>query len=356
MSILKSKNVLSSKSSEKNITKADFKENSGEPTSLNGIEMLESLYVTEPTPEHLITTEAIQIDVEPEIVPTTTIKPLKDNISKTSTSRRYTLRKKLRVRPVNNTTNIMKGQLSRDLITLNSRRYSNFRRNTTKSRQWKDVVATIIRNNTNKENNNKTLPEQTTTEFVPEETTIYSEIASLNSSYEDFRPQSNTAFKLDDISMDVTEPITTETTTEVTTNCTEKPVSIISMPRPTAISKGLRNQALNNRLKRKRLKIKSSTTEPPQDDIIKHLYGMGNLVSSSEFIARTQGSKITDATDSTELFAIEDFMTTERSSSTEDNIKLTFTETTTTESTIENTTEEAAKVEIEEIFSDTESK
>ncbi|CAB3247274.1 unnamed protein product [Arctia plantaginis] len=357
VSILKPNNVLSSKSSEKNITKVDINENSGEPTSLNGSKILESLYVTEPTPEHFTTTEAVQTDVEPETVPTTTAKPLQDKIPKMSTSRRYpiTIRKKLRIRPVNNTTNIVKGQLSRDLITLNSRKYSNFRRNATKSRQWKDIISTMIRNNTNKENNN-TLLEKTTTESVSEETTISSEISSLNSSYEDMRSQSNADIKLDDISMDVTEPITTETTTEMTTNYTEKTLGIVSMPRPTAISSGLRRQALDNRLKRKRLKNKTSTTEQPQDDIIKHLFGMGTLVSSSEFIARTQGTKITEATDSTELFTLEDFITTERASRIDGNIKLTSIKTTTPQSLIETTTPEAAKVEIEEIFSDTETR
>lgn len=324
----------------------------------------ETKYATEPVTELYTSTETVQTVQENKndlkYEPLTTAKPLNENMPKISTRRRYptSLRKKLRMRPVLNVTNSYKGQLSRDLITLNARRYLHHRKNTTKSKEWKDVIPSMRPNIAHHDNNDTMTHETTTATIVPEETTITSsEFQNNNSSSEDIRPQVDIN-KLDDINMDETESTaSTEVTTEIPRNITDKPVPVVTMARPTAISSGLRHQAFNNRLKRKRLKHKNTTTESPQDDLIKHLFGMGDLVSSSEFIARTQEPRTTRE-DSNELTTVEDFATTESTSKTDGpmHVKIITTKHSTPQPIILSTTEETAKIEIEEIFNDTISK
>lgn len=317
----------------------------------------ETKYASEPAserPVQEVPTEA-NIKVNDEL---TTAKNLDEKTPKIY-RRRYPvgLRKKLRMRPMLN--NTYKGQLSRDMISMTARKYSQHRRNVTKSKEWKDVVPSMRQNKTEVENN-WTTDYETTTVFIPaEETTITIDVSNNNSSSEENKPDDDLFIKLDDISMEMTETTiipTKETTTEIIK--TEKP-SVLSIARPTQNSLGLRRQAFNNRLKRKRLKYKNATTEPPQDDIIKQLFGLGSLVSSSEFIARTQEPKTTVEDNNGDFTTLDDFMTTESSRRTESvpAQTRTYTAKTTISSTpAPTTTEETAKIEIEEILNDTQSK
>lgn len=319
----------------------------------------ETNYATEPAVEYPTTVVIQTEETIKDEGPTTTSKP-ELKAPKISTRRRYPLgaRKKLRIRPMLNDT--YKGQLSRDLVTLNSRKYSHHRRNMTKFKEWRDVIPSMMQNSTRVEINNTIELETTTPGIIPEETTITVEIAPNNTSSEEINSEDDQHGKLDDINMDITEipaisikEIITEVPKPTTT--TEKPIA--SVVRPTVNSSGLRRQAFNNRLKRKRLKQKNAMTEPPQDDLIQHLLGLGSLVSSSEFIARTQEPKSyeDDANDRTIL---EDFITTESTRRTEivneqSTAKVSQNVTTIP---IPSTTEETAKIEIEEIFNDTRSK
>ncbi|XP_075976813.1 uncharacterized protein LOC142977029 [Anticarsia gemmatalis] len=348
--------------SEKEETKPAIKEDLEEKVLISS----DTKYPVESATEVFTTTEVVQaeeVNTEFDDRPTTTPQPAEENVRKLSTRRRFPvgLRKKLRMRPMLNVTNTYKGQLSRDLIALNARKYSHSRRNNTKSKEWKDIIPSMRQIHLHNENNKTTVSETTTVTNIPEETAASIETDnSSNDTFVESRPQVDFVSKLDDINMDVTEAAAAVSIVEVSTefpkNVTEKPmtVTVVTMARPTGISSGLRRQALNNRLKRKRLKQKNSTTEPPQDDLIKHLFGMGNLVSSSEFIARTQEPKTTIDED-TDPTTLEDFITTESTIKTErpTHVKTTTTKLTTPKTIIKTTTEETAKIEIEEIFNDT---
>ncbi|KAJ8719677.1 hypothetical protein PYW08_011852 [Mythimna loreyi] len=326
---------------------------------------LETNYATEPaveypTPVEIQTEDDIK-DVEiitedniRDIESTTTVKP-EETSPKMLTRPRFAIgaRKKLRMRPMLN--NTYKGQLSRDLVTLNSRKYSHHRRNMTKAKEWKDVIPSMVQNNTHVDKNNSVEHETTTMAFNSEETTITIKISQNNTSSEEINLEFEDPHgKLDDINMDQAETTINsikDITTETPKPATEKP-TVMTMVRPTANSSGLRRQAFNNRLKRKRLKHKNATTEPPQDDLIKHLLGLGSLVSSSEFIAKTPHPRPTedDATDST---ALEDFITTESTRKTESNPEQSTVKVTKFVPIIPSATEESAKIEIEEILNDT---
>ncbi|XP_021201544.3 titin [Helicoverpa armigera] len=286
---------------------------------------------------------------------TTTMKPV-EKTPKISTRRRFPqgVRKKLRMRPMMNDT--YKGQLSRDLVTLNSRKYSHYRRNMTKSKEWRDVLPAMMQNNRPGEKNPTVKVETTTMAIIPEETTITFEVAFNNISSEEINLQDDLNIKLDDIDMETTEAATIPTEeiiTETPKPITEKPM-VVPMIRQSVNSSGLRRQAFNNRLKRKRLKHKNATTEPPQDDIIKHLFGLGTLVSSSEFIARTEDTKSVE-NDDNDLTTLEDFITTESTHMTENGAFKSRTTVSIAETPIpiSSTTEETAKIEIEEILNDT---
>ena len=323
---------------------------SEEPALINP----ETIYATEPV--EYATTVEIPVEENVKVEETTTTSKPVEKLPKISTRRRFPLgaRKKLRMRPMLN--NTYKGQLSRDLVTLNSRKYAHHRRNMTKSKEWRDVIPVMMQNSTRVEINNTIELETTTTAIIPEETTIAVEIINTTSS-EDINSDDDQRSKLDDVNMDVTENPTIsikEIITEVPKPITEKP-NVVSMVRPNVNASGLRRQAFNNRLKRKRLKQKNATTEPPQDDLIQHLLGLGSLVSSSEFIARTQEPKSYEEDDN-DRTTLEDFMTTESTRRTESVSEQSTVKISKPVTSLPSTTEETAKIEIEEILNDTRSK
>lgn len=336
----------------------DLKEkDSEEPSFIN----IETYYATEPAVEYTTPVETQTQNTRfgdnlKDYESTTTAKPV-EKTPKTSTRRLpLAARMKLRMRPMLN--NTYKGQLSRDLVTLNSRKYSHHRRNITKSKEWRDALPSMMQNKTQDEKNTTVERKTTTTDFMllPEETTITVEVAQNNTLSEEMHLEDDLHSKLDNIDMDQAETTITsikEIITETPKPLTEKPI-VVPTVRPTANSSGLRRQAFNNRLKRKRLKHKNATTEPPPDDLIKHLLGLGGLVSSSEFIARTQEPKSIedDATDPTTL---EDFITTENTRRSESSAEQSTTKITKSE-TVQPSATESAKIEIEEILNDTRSK
>lgn len=317
----------------------------------------ETKYATEPATEFPMPDEILsEVNKKDDDDPTTTRKPLEEKTPKMSTRRRFPMRKKLRMRPMLN--NTYKGPLNRDLIALNARKYLHHRRNVTKSKEGTDIIQSMVQNSTNDETNNRVKHEMTTVAIGPEETTITIEVGNNNSSSEEIKPGDDINSKLDEIDMDMTEAAAVpakDIVTEISKTATEKP-TVVSMVRPTVNSSALRRQAFNNRLKRKRLKHKNATTEPPQDDLIKHLFGLGSLVSSSEFIARTQEPKSIEE-DSRDLTTLDDYMTTESTQKTESAPFQTRTSTTKVTTTpVPSTTEENAQIEIEEILNDTRGK
>lgn len=159
------------------------------------------------------------------------------------------------------------------------------------------------------------------------------------------------------------ETETTEPVTETVFFTTTEKVVTTPITKPKHINNSeLRRQALTNRLKKKRLKQKtllSSTTEASIDNITKDLFGMSNLVSASEFIARVQSPKTTKPQVDLET-TLEDFMATEASSTSRRTSHLPSGRITaaskSTSPFVTSTTEEIAKFEIEEILNDTDSK
>ncbi|XP_022826710.1 uncharacterized protein LOC111356540 [Spodoptera litura] len=330
--------------------KHDIREKEAEEQTLVNVE---TKYASQPALEYPTPdetqTDTPKKDEDEEI--TTTLKPVEPT-PKISTRRRFPIgtRKKLRMRPMLN--NTYKGQLSRDLVALNSRKYSHHRRNVTKSREWKDVLP-MMQNNTKDEKNTTTIDLETTTAavIIDESTIAIEVIINNNNSSEEINIEDDQSNKLDDVNMDITETTITyikETTTETPKPTTEKPTVVV---RPAVNTSGLRRQAFNNRLKRKRLKHKNATTEPPQDDLIKHLFGLGSLVSSSEFIARTQDPKSVE--EDTDTTALDDFITTESSRNTEIDLAQSTIKVSTFVTQPPSATEETAKIEIEEILNDT---
>lgn len=158
------------------------------------------------------------------------------------------------------------------------------------------------------------------------------------------------------------ETETTEPVTETVFFTTTEKVVTTPITKPKHMNNSeLRRQALTNRLKKKRLKQKTllpSTTEASIDNIT-NLFGMSNLVSASEFIARVQSPKTTKPQVDLET-TLEDFMATEASSTSSRTSHLPSGRITaaskSTSPFVTSTTEEIAKFEIEEILNDTDSK
>ncbi|XP_063364997.1 putative leucine-rich repeat-containing protein DDB_G0290503 [Cydia amplana] len=284
-----------------------------------------------------------------------------------STRRRFPtgIRRKLRMRPTLNST--LKAQLSRDLIALSARKYSNNNKNVTKSREWKDIVPMMPdRSKTDNNENSKdevmeTAP--TTTDGPVETTTSSLKISSSSYSLSGGKNVSNAKDnEVENVAATTTEAtatITIEVMPDEIMSEIEKP-KIAPIVRPTANNFTLRRQAFNNKLKRKRLKQKSSTTENPSDDLMRNFLGMANLVSASQFIERTQKPHTTLKMDNTEFTTeLEDFLTTETPPETVDGgVKSTSRFTTSTTPRIHaqtsstSTTEQTAKFEIQEILND----
>ncbi|KAM3961530.1 uncharacterized protein ACR2FA_004426 [Aphomia sociella] len=267
------------------------------------------------------------------------------------------IRKKLRMRPMVNST--YKGQISRDMMALNARRYYN-RRNDTKFQQWKDIVPLLKNDSVDSgTEDNKDVTETTTTLITTEDITTITDPETYPTTIsEDIKTDVDDSTNDIEINTNVTEDeFTTITTLETTLpvteiNTTEKPVltPIVQLMNTSTI----RRQAYNNRLKRKRLKLKNSTTELPRDNTIKSIFGPG-IMSTSEFITKTT-PKLSTMDQNQEFTALEDFMTTETSKKVPSSTIFSRTYSTrasTSRIPLSSTTEETAKFEIEEILNDT---
>ncbi|XP_011547873.3 uncharacterized protein LOC105380074 isoform X2 [Plutella xylostella] len=176
-----------------------------------------------------------------------------------------------------------------------------------------------------------TTEEVTTIDTKFETTEVVNEIETTTKEIENLEPKTE-------------EPVTTTTEKVTTAPTTRKPMNNIE----------LRRQALTNRLKRKRLRQKLSTTESPEDNLTRDLFGMANLVSASEFIARAKSpSKTTKYNEVTET-PLPDFFENEASNKVEKSSRPILSVASTTKAPVRQTTIEEAKVEIEEIFKDDE--
>lgn len=299
------------------------------------------------------TTTPVIIETTSVIKETTTTEKVKiDDSPKRSKIRRFPVgnRRKQHIRPVIHT-NTYKSPLNRDMIAMNARKYFNNhrRRNTTRSPEWKDVIPIAKKNISNSVA--AETEETTIANIIFEETTLqYKQqddenvaIPAITEENDNVNPK-NIPKETASNDLIINESTNPETKTSMVNN--EKVIPI----QETVNATGLRRQAYNNVLKKKRRKLKYSTTEPPQDDLLKNMFGMPNLVSSSEFIARTQGPK----TSLDDVTILEDFITTE-TAVVKHETKPKHTRYSTTMANkpiVTTTTEETAKIEIEEILND----
>lgn len=286
------------------------------------------------------------------------------------------VRRNLRMRPALN--NTYKGQLSRDLITLTSLKYKNSK-TLSKSKEWRAVFPEMTRRGQNliKQNvasssdvsvkiiTTSSIPEETTTEKVFETTTDITDtfLNTETTFYVDSgKTESLSSTDVDELNFKTERPLPTTTMTyddlkEDKEIAVDKP-KIVPILKHVVNASDLRRQAYNNRLKRKRQKQKISTTEFPEEQGMKEIYGTSNFVSASEFIAKTQ-VRTTKSDPVDDYSTLEDFITTEASRSTKvgkaRSTRLPqrtnrFTGSMTTVSPF--TTGETAKYEIDEILHD----
>ncbi|KOB76464.1 Uncharacterized protein OBRU01_05708, partial [Operophtera brumata] len=299
LSLLKSENKFKTQQlstpmpSEDNLSNQPIQVNSEEEESTKDILLVDSetIYVTQPYTE-IPTTSVVTQNDEVEVTTvevaeiTTTEKPKEEEPTTRTIIRGYTtdIRRKQRIRPVINMN--IKNHSNRDMIPLTARKYlynNSRRRNITRSQDWRGFNT--LSKNTTEIVIDKPKVETTTLSADIEVTTVYEENNNtLNNTTHEVSAK--------DIPQDETQVTKTEDLTKpLFVNETDKFKSIPSISQAVSPS-DLRRQAYNNILKKKRRKQKYSTTEPsPHDDIMKNLFGMPNLVSSSEFIARTQGPK-----------------------------------------------------------------
>ncbi|CAH2090420.1 unnamed protein product [Euphydryas editha] len=303
--------------------------------------------------------------------------PLVESTTRNYLRRRFPagVRRKLHMRPsVNNT---YKGQLSRDLITSTSLKYKNSK-TLSKSKEWRDVLSEMTRRSQNLKQQNvesgsdivvkiittTLIPEETTTEKLFETTTDISDafVNTETTSYTDSGKTESLSSTAIDGSNFKTERLLPTTTITYEDSKEDKEI-IVEKPKVVPKVKivnasELRKQAYNNRLKRNRLRQKISTTELPEEQGLKDIYGNSNFVSASEFIAKTE-ARITKSEPVDDYSTLEDFITTEASRSTKIDINRStripqrtnrFTGSITTVSPF--TTGETAKYEIDEILSD----
>lgn len=305
-------------------------------------------------------------DLEPQSTgkPHSTRTILNENGIRIVPKRRFPggLRRKLRLRPT--IQNSLKAELSRDLIAQTAKKYHD-NRNVTKSKEWKDILpsmnASITQDSVSK-NENSEVP--TTTIASPEETT---NIEIYQSTLYDETETVNERFKDEELVTTYTTQASTmlrqETTTAEVITTPEK-IKNSDLERPGVYRMGTRRQPINHRSKRKRLKHKNSTTEPSveNNEHITDVFSMPNLVSSSEFIGRTQTpistgedtqgleedlTTVVDLSNINETINVEKFSRNSPTSTTPKYIDRT---------SVHSTTEETAKIEIEEILNDTRSK
>ncbi|XP_047534091.1 uncharacterized protein LOC125068816 [Vanessa atalanta] len=312
---------------------------------------------------------------------------LVESTTKSLLRRRFPIgvRRKLRMRPALN--NTYKGQLSRDLITLTSLKYKNSK-TLTKSKEWKDVLPAMTRRGQTMtepnikiiENNSNIVVKLTTTTITPEETTTEQIFETTTDPSDAFINTEISFFtdneKIESLESADTKGLNFKTETPSPTTVvnqdynedkvivTEKPV-IVPILRPQVNSSELRRQAYSNRLKRKRLKQKISTTVSPElnhhhkepaDQGLKNIYGTANYISTNEFISKTQ-TRTTNYDQEDDFSTLEDFMTTEASNTMNDITKSTRIpqrnhRLTTSTTQAPATTGETAKYEIDEILSD----
>lgn len=291
---------------------------------------------------------------------------LNENGPKIVPKRRFpgAIRRKLRIRPT--IQNSIKAELSRDLIAKTARKYHDSR-NITKSKEWKEILPSMNANITQDSmSKNEKSDVSTTTTTSPEETThieieiypstLYDETETINENFKEEEPMAT------DTTQASTVPTQETSTAEVITT-TEK-IKVIRLERPGGYRMGTRRQPINHRSKRKRLKQKNSTTEPSveKDEHLTDLFSMPNLVSSSEFSARTQSPMTTreDLEDLEEYLTTVDDLSNDNQTKTIPNFPRNLTSSTTAKyidrTSVRSTTEETAKVEIEEILNDTRSK
>lgn len=290
---------------------------------------------------------------------------LNENGPKIVSKRRFPggVRRKLRLRPT--IQNNVKAELSRDLIAQTARKYHS-NRNITKSKEWKEILPSMNSSTTQDTITKSENDISTTTTISPEETTtvsieiytstMYEETETINKNVEDDEIEATRTTQASTVPTE--ETITAEITT------TENIQKNIPLETPGGYRMGTRRQPFSHRIKRKRLKQKISTTEPSveKDDHTTDLFSVPNMVSSSEFIARTQ----TPMSTREEKRGVEKYLTTVDDSTTVDqatntrkfprNSTIPTTPKYVEKTSVRSTTEETAKVEIEEILNDTRSK
>ncbi|XP_037293397.1 uncharacterized protein LOC115443553 isoform X2 [Manduca sexta] len=263
------------------------------------------------------------------------------------------LRKKLRMRPMMNTT--YKAQLSRDLIALNARRYIHHRKNNTKSREWKNMLPSLT-NKTTQQPEKKPIDDIETENHIIEETTTAENGGFYSNST--FSNHSNIEPQADNKSLN--EDVTTEayTTTKVVVkeifkNAVGEQPTVLLLRQPGEIA-GNRRKPFNNR-KKKRIRQKSSTTEPAPENLNNNGYG-SNDYAHLEIIPRPRKPEISEDSEGFPT-NLEDFMTTRSSVTQMDIIRPAKISakifSTITHPTTQSSMEETAKIEIDEILNDT---
>ncbi|XP_052742050.1 dual specificity protein kinase splB [Bicyclus anynana] len=236
------------------------------------------------------------------------------------------IRRKLRTRP--NVNDAFKSQLSRDLIALTSMKYRN-NRNLSKSREWKDIIPSMMKVESSSADNVQTETEteitttpcsytETTTQEEYESTTdaFYTSIDTEPSTDVEDQPEDTTETKTTYIELEGLD-IAQFTTTPLDVNTEQEKETTTFTPRPLSIVKSInatdwRRQTLNNRLKRKRGKHRTSTTEIPNIPESKDNFSNGKYLSASEFNTKTQ-MRTTNTAEEEDFTTLEDFLTTEAS-------------------------------------------
>lgn len=215
---------------------------------------------------------------------------------------------------------------------------------TTENNDDSDIFVTS--NNNFKFTTNLSVDESSTTESnkgITKNITYSAKATTKSATITSSRNLSTTEIPLEDLYMGKTE-------------------STIPYKRPkiSLTNSELRRQVLTNRLKKKRLKEKSSTADPLESG--NDLFGMANLVSASEFIAKIQHPESTTPITTLEdnehfTFTLDDItMPEDIKENDEKGLKDHSLSSLKTTTDIIPTTEETAKIEIEEILNDTNSK
>ncbi|XP_047516929.1 uncharacterized protein LOC125057329 [Pieris napi] len=318
----------------------------------------ETIYTT----ESKSTTENLSVSSSNDTAEDITTTP------KTYVRRRFPFNLRRRTRPVNGT---YKGQLSRDLMALTTRKYQN-NRNIHRSREWVEYMPSNTKSRKlkptidNKQNYETESSISMTTVLVEETTQPTQDLEdTLPTSPNDLEINDSNAFSQHKVT-DAPESEVFSTTfnsddVPTTVPVTEKIVTITQKPkiiphiRSMLNASELRRQALNNRLEKKRLREKNLSTES-LGLLQKDVFNANNMQTSSEFIAKTQPS--TSNTDiETDFTTLEDFMPTEAASRHHSRMRTTKSQNVRSSLLPKiqpylTATEETAKLEIEEILND----